>query len=659
MKRFNYWFILIICIGCIVSEYLELFSMIEEQTISFRHILRTTYKTEKNPLLPIKHLVIVSFDNPFYETYNAFPVKRSDLAAVINNISSLKPAVIGIDLLMTYNSNCDDDSILRDALTQTKNVLASQAVFDHFGHFSFFRDPIPILKQIGKTGYVNMISPSTITPSLSRLHIFPELVEKYNSWPFSISILSQYLNATPLLHDNILTIGDFSIPLNPFHEIHIDYPSMPFGYQTLQQSIGLSALEFLDFSNKAPREIEELSYWIKDKIVLIGDTFDVSQDIFDTPIGKLFGVEIIASAIHTLLKGAPLKSASLINEILTSIIFIGLLTLTVLWCPYPIHKIALAIVIHVLFISYCSIWYIWGDVIYSMSYSLLGGGIVFISLTIQAIVFERKMKEQAENEREIEKGINEKIMDSIRYASMIQTSLLPDTTIIQKWVKDSFILWVPKDIVGGDIYYIAPMNEGFLIAVIDCTGHGVPGALMTMLATSALNRIVIDDNCYDPSKILSCLNKVVQLTLQQDKPNTTSNDGLDASICVVKSTQRKIIFAGAKLPILIIHSNNQLFEIKGDRQSIGYKKSDISFMFTNQTIDVPEDAFCYLFTDGFIDQLGGKKMRRFGSKSFKSLLMRISSSNGSYQKETLIHEYDAYRGSMERLDDMTIIGFKI
>ncbi|QTA91294.1 SpoIIE family protein phosphatase [Desulfonema magnum] len=293
---------------------------------------------------------------------------------------------------------------------------------------------------------------------------------------------------------------------------------------------------------------------------------------------------------------------------------------------------------------------------------------------------ELKEKNTQLNEslKQVEKA-NEKIMASIQYAQIIQRSLLPNPENIKTFLSDSFFVWMPKDIVGGDIFFTDCFEDGFIIAVIDCTGHGVPGAFMTMLASSGLRRIIKDEGCRDPARILKRLNFIVKTTLQQDTENAASDDGMDVAICFVQlavntehltakeklTTGRcSLTFAGAKLPLTYI-CHDKITVIKGDRQSIGYKqsrKSDINFSFTNHTVRIKKGMRFYLRTDGFEDQLGkdshnGSRLRRFGSKRLKNLLRENNALPLEKQRVKLLESFEMHRRGTERQDDVTMVGF--
>ncbi|MDM8523040.1 SpoIIE family protein phosphatase, partial [Desulfococcaceae bacterium HSG8] len=279
--------------------------------------------------------------------------------------------------------------------------------------------------------------------------------------------------------------------------------------------------------------------------------------------------------------------------------------------------------------------------------------------------------------QEIEEA-NKKIMDSIRYAKMIQQSFLLNPEPSDICLARSFVIWQPKDVIGGDFFYTESFEDGFIAAIIDCTGHGVPGALMTMLASSALKRIVRDEGCHDPSRILSRLNFTIKTSLRQDTGAATSDDGLDAAVCFVSgqlsvpSPQPSVLspqspvatgnglltFAGARLPLIYI-LNGELNVIKGDRQSIGYKKSDVNFEFTSHTISVESGMSFYMSTDGFADQMGGQRNRRLGTRKFHALLKANSGKPFNEQREALIRAFEAHKGENERQDDVTVMGFSL
>ncbi len=272
-----------------------------------------------------------------------------------------------------------------------------------------------------------------------------------------------------------------------------------------------------------------------------------------------------------------------------------------------------------------------------------------------------KAFEKTEKERNAAQAANKKIMDSIRYAENIQSSLLPNPEEVKTNIPNSFIIWMPRDIVGGDIFYTNFFEHGFIIAVIDCTGHGVPGAFMTMIACSGLKRIIEDEGCRDPARILKHLNFTVKTLLKQDTKHSLSDDGLDAGICLVSYGEAEtLIFAGARIPLYYCHKG-EINVIKGDRQSIGYKRSDLGFNFTSHKISIEKGMCFYMTTDGFEDQFGkdghSEKIRCFGKRRLKKLLMENNDLPVDEQKKILLNAFDTYRGEGDRQDDVTMVGF--
>ena len=253
-------------------------------------------------------------------------------------------------------------------------------------------------------------------------------------------------------------------------------------------------------------------------------------------------------------------------------------------------------------------------------------------------------------------AVNKMIMESIQYAKIIQSSLLPNMDQVKTSLPKSFFRWMPRNIVGGDMLYAESAADGFIVAVIDCTGHGVPGAFMTMIASTNLKRIIREETCHNPAEILKRLNFSVKTSLQQDTEHAQSDDGLDAAICLVKPHEQRLTFAGAKLPLYYIH-HDKLTVIKGDKHSLGYKKSDLNFTFTNHTVNIEEGMCCYLSTDGFLDQLGGPKRFPFGNKRFKKWLLENHHKTFDEQSERLLQAFNEYQGENDRQDDVTVIGF--
>lgn len=274
---------------------------------------------------------------------------------------------------------------------------------------------------------------------------------------------------------------------------------------------------------------------------------------------------------------------------------------------------------------------------------------------------QKKLKEtfsELEYINEKLESYNTKMVESIRYAEMIQRSLLPGIDRMKTQTPDSFVIWMPKDIVGGDIFYTYKYDGGFIVALLDCTGHGVPGAFLTMIAYTEMRKIIMTDNCTEPADILARLNASIRTTLHKDDPGSISEDGLDAAVCNVNVINRKIVFSGARIPLFSVR-NGDIRVIRGDKQSIGYKDSNTGYRFTSHTVETRASDCFYFCTDGFTDQLGGEKKIRFGTNRFKKILCEIYREDFDRQREILLHKLFSYKGKNDQQDDITAIGFRV
>lgn len=263
------------------------------------------------------------------------------------------------------------------------------------------------------------------------------------------------------------------------------------------------------------------------------------------------------------------------------------------------------------------------------------------------------------------------IIDSIQYAQRIQSALLSKIKRFEERIPDSFFIWQPKDIVGGDIFHTSVQENSIIISIIDCTGHGVSGALMTMLASSGLDRAMftpsgtdhtIDTDSQDAAQILQKLNVIIKDTLDQhasiDESDSESDDGLDAAVCIINLKDKVLTYAGARLP-LYLSIGDDIKVIKGDKQSVGYRHSILDFNFTNHKIEIASGMTFYCSTDGYIDQVGGAKKLPFGNKKFAKLLKANLLLPMKEQKQLLLETFKDHKGDLEQRDDVTIIGFKI
>jgi two-component system, sensor histidine kinase SagS len=276
---------------------------------------------------------------------------------------------------------------------------------------------------------------------------------------------------------------------------------------------------------------------------------------------------------------------------------------------------------------------------------------------------EDRTAELAREKDEVERAnaslekANQSINDGIRYASRIQTALLPDGAALDGIVADLVVGWQPLDIVGGDYYWMGQFAGKGLVAVMDCTGHGVPGAFMTAVVASALNRVLTHHGHDDPATILAEINRLVRSALRQDRDGAMSNDGLDAAICVIDPAARRLTFAGANLP-LVVNSAGEFRVVRGDRISLGYSDTPLDPVFTTHHLDMGAEDRFYLFTDGITDQVGGPQRRLFGRRRVIEALAHGAGAPLATQMERLLRVLAEWRGTEGRRDDMTFIGFQ-
>jgi serine phosphatase RsbU (regulator of sigma subunit) len=275
---------------------------------------------------------------------------------------------------------------------------------------------------------------------------------------------------------------------------------------------------------------------------------------------------------------------------------------------------------------------------------------------------EQKEEIEAQKEELTEKGNsladkNQQITDSIIYAKQIQDSLLPQLSTIKEVLPDSFIYFKPRDIVSGDFYWFTEIDNKIAIALVDCTGHGVPGAFMTVLANSLLNQIVIETGISSPDLIVSLLDQKIQQNLHQQQLENANTDGLDICFVMLDKKRRKLEYTGAKIP-LYIHQDGDIKVVKPDRYSVGSSQQQ-NKVFSKKEVEYKAGDIIYLSSDGFQDQFGGKKNKKFMKKKFRNLISKIGELSISEQKDQLEETFIHWRGNNPQTDDILVIGFKL
>jgi ligand-binding sensor domain-containing protein/serine phosphatase RsbU (regulator of sigma subunit) len=248
------------------------------------------------------------------------------------------------------------------------------------------------------------------------------------------------------------------------------------------------------------------------------------------------------------------------------------------------------------------------------------------------------------------------ITDSIHYARRIQTAILTSEEYARSVLGEYFILFKPRDIVSGDFYWMAKKGNKTIVVAADCTGHGVPGAFMSMLGVSLLNEIVNKEDIHQANEILNKLRSYVKATLSQTGKENEAKDGMDIAICVIDYQQQQVEFAGANNPLYIIR-NGELIESKADNMPIGIHAGE-ERLFKNNILPLVKEDFLYIFSDGYADQFGGPDGSKFKAKPFKRLLTEIASYPASEQKNILDRTIEKWKGNLDQVDDILVIGMK-
>lgn len=252
---------------------------------------------------------------------------------------------------------------------------------------------------------------------------------------------------------------------------------------------------------------------------------------------------------------------------------------------------------------------------------------------------------------------NLNITDSINYARRIQSAIIPGEDEVRRFFKDSFVMTRPKDIVSGDFIWLHEVEPGkeYLVALADCTGHGVPGAMMSIVGHSLLNEIVENENITDPATILERLNTEIIRSLRQ-KTSADSSDGMDVSITKINIPERKVVFAGAYQPIYLI--NGKLNILKGDRQPIGGLHHDTNRKFTNHEIRISKGDALYFASDGYVDQFGGPEDKKFLTRRLAELLQKNHKYSMQAQSNIYKKTFDDWRQGRDQVDDVSLMGIK-
>lgn len=250
---------------------------------------------------------------------------------------------------------------------------------------------------------------------------------------------------------------------------------------------------------------------------------------------------------------------------------------------------------------------------------------------------------------------NRNINNSIEYGKYIQNAVLSTSEKNLKYLPEHFIMYLPKDILSGDFYWLCKVDNKLIITVMDSTGHGVPGALMSIMGITLLNETILHDHIIQPDKILESLRSKIILSMGQKKGNGYIKDGIVGSAICFDPQSNKLLYSGAFNPLIHIHTD-EIFDIKADRIPIGFYEKDGNF--TLHEIDIEKNDTIYLFSDGIIDQFGGPENKRFMIKHLKEILLSYHNLSMMRQKEILYEELNRWKGDSVQTDDILVMGIR-
>jgi serine phosphatase RsbU (regulator of sigma subunit) len=287
-------------------------------------------------------------------------------------------------------------------------------------------------------------------------------------------------------------------------------------------------------------------------------------------------------------------------------------------------------------------------------------GLILLSL-LAVVLIKRNREKQRANEVITEQHLhleekNREILDSIQYARRLQNAMLPPKQLVKEWLPDSFSLYKPKDIIAGDFYWLEVIDSVVYFAAADCTGHGVPGAMVSVVCSTALNKALLEEGLREPALILNRTREVVIEHFQKGEDQV--KDGMDISLCALNTKNNAMQWAGAYNPLWIVRSETKEVEVvNGDRQPVaGWAELN---PFTNHQLELSKGDTVYLFSDGYSDQFGGANGKKLKSRKFMELLLSIQDRPMSEHRQILDEAFEKWRGDMEQIDDVCVIGVRV
>ena len=292
----------------------------------------------------------------------------------------------------------------------------------------------------------------------------------------------------------------------------------------------------------------------------------------------------------------------------------------------------------------------------SVYFAIAGAAVLSIIalLLLRAYRLRKKAQGLAEQQKELVEERNKNMVDSIQYAQQLQSAILPSPQLFEKNFSDHFLIYLPKDIVAGDFYWYFENDQFRLWAVADCTGHGVPGAMVSVVCSNALNRVVKEYNLFDPGEILTKTRELVVATFQESSREV--KDGMDIALCCLEKQSGQITFSGANRPCWVVAEDAELHEVKGQKQHIGLQQNMMPF----ESVSIQnKSGWIVLTSDGMADQFGGPQGKKWMTKTLKQKLSEMAQQPGHLQKMNLEWTFQQWRGKTEQVDDVCVLGVKI
>lgn len=391
-RRYDIIVAVLLFILAIPSQYYEWLAPIKEVVTSYRQEKRMDYHAKIGKLASTD-VFMVNTDEHFFKKYKSFPLRRTDIGKLALNLRKLGAKVVAIDNLMDFPSSYNEDPVLADDLRQAGNTLLVNQGVVRNGQMVAISHPTEMLDQASASGYTNITSASNWTTSLYRLTLHPEAIGMKGGWPFSVAAAAMYLGVEPKLEKGKLILGDLVVPLDTGNNIYIDFPALVKGDSHLYQERGISADEYLvDLDTMDPRDVEDLAYNVNGKLVIIGDTSEVSHDWFDTPVGNVYGVEIIADTIASILAGGPLQVVSPTLQLIAPITGLIVVLIAGFFLRTPIQRGILGLAFIAGFFVLTTQLYVHNGLIVPMSSVTLAAFLSFLLIEFRHYMVERNQK---------------------------------------------------------------------------------------------------------------------------------------------------------------------------------------------------------------------------------------------------------------------------